>query len=437
MMEKVLLFLDYECHRAGIELPWDDLVRRLSPGSSGACLTQHLEKLRLKLVSEGHMIPPQKLKPEFSMDDKVRALVRVSPTGDPGLVRIVGWDEDLEHPKHNLEVPGITKGSGKYRRDSDGKSSVHGSHRNDPRLKLKYPTEYDDTLQERKDKVSHEKTKARRERARVKRFNDRQLMKLEPIRKATNGPEDGSDQDSPETPQPTRRSTRKSAAKMKNMCEDAMMQFSSDSSVASQEVYTLPVKLSLSPEKLSTFPAGQTGSSPGEVDDADRIDDEAIENAVVGTVNFQNGNSEKENLEDSNADGVVPFPDFESRQPSAAPVTEHTAVERVAEEADDEMHDVPESMGPRTNYHGYNRVSTLYSVNQPASRHVSNQWLLTPAGEDDVFGASRYASQPDMYMSNGHADMMSNPVSSLLLDSFDALANGLATEFRLPRPQPI
>jgi hypothetical protein len=40
------------------------------------------------------MIPPEKLKPEFSMDDKVRAWVRVSPTGDPGRVRIVGWDED-------------------------------------------------------------------------------------------------------------------------------------------------------------------------------------------------------------------------------------------------------------------------------------------------------------------------------------------------------
>jgi hypothetical protein len=65
--------------------------------------------------------------------------------------------ESLE-PRHYERFGQVSTGCGRQT-----KCTAAYSHRNDPRLKLKYPTEYDDTLQERKEKVSHEKTKARRE----------------------------------------------------------------------------------------------------------------------------------------------------------------------------------------------------------------------------------------------------------------------------------
>jgi hypothetical protein len=76
MMEKLLLFLDYECHMQQVQIPWDDIVRRLQPGSSGPCATQMLLKMRERLVVEGHMVPPEKTKPHIKPNPKVRGFVR-------------------------------------------------------------------------------------------------------------------------------------------------------------------------------------------------------------------------------------------------------------------------------------------------------------------------------------------------------------------------
>ncbi|PMD15519.1 hypothetical protein NA56DRAFT_709646 [Hyaloscypha hepaticicola] len=95
MMEKLLLFLDYECHMQQVQIPWDDIVHRLQPGSSGPCATQMLMKMRERLVVEGHMVPPEKTKLRIKPNPKVRGFVRKDPDGDPGVVRVVAWNEPL------------------------------------------------------------------------------------------------------------------------------------------------------------------------------------------------------------------------------------------------------------------------------------------------------------------------------------------------------
>ena len=163
-MEKLLLFLDYECHMQQVQIPWDDIVRRLQPGSSGPCATQMLLKMRERLVVEGHMVPPEKTKPHIKPNPKVRGFVRKDANGDPGVVRVVAWNEDLEHPKKSLENPGIVCGSGKYTRGPDGRKSQSGARRNEPRLKLKLPDEVLQDSLKLKEEASAQLTKARRDR---------------------------------------------------------------------------------------------------------------------------------------------------------------------------------------------------------------------------------------------------------------------------------
>ncbi|KAE9371983.1 hypothetical protein N431DRAFT_339150 [Stipitochalara longipes BDJ] len=429
MLEKAMLFLDYECHQNGIEIPWDKIVKRMQPGSSGASLTQHLEKTRFRLVAEGHIVPPDKLKPELVMGDWVRALVRADPKGDPGKVRLVTWDEDVKHRHTNLETPGITTGSGKYRRGPNGRKSLAGSHRNEPRLKLEYPAVYDKTLNERLAKVADDKTKARRERAKQKRVEQRRIQRLEWDERAKAnedaGDPDAEFKDELESPkQPTRRSTRKSAGQKKKDTSDTespMMQFSSISSVTPREMSTLPVKLSLSPEKLSNFPAGQSGSRSGEDLGADYVEDKNIENNIADKENIENGNADKENLEDGNTEEVVTAPELEHSGSSPAPVNEHNAHEGVGNETmevDDEMIDVRESVEPDINYQGHSPLPTWYSVVEPAARRVSNDFGINPDPEDDVFGRLN-SSPPTMSTWNGYGDMTNNSVSSIFAENFD------------------
>ncbi|EKD16334.1 hypothetical protein MBM_05628 [Drepanopeziza brunnea f. sp. 'multigermtubi' MB_m1] len=42
----IMLCVQYECHKAGIRIPWDKAVHRLNPGSSGPSAVQQLDKLR-------------------------------------------------------------------------------------------------------------------------------------------------------------------------------------------------------------------------------------------------------------------------------------------------------------------------------------------------------------------------------------------------------
>ncbi|KAL2066660.1 hypothetical protein VTL71DRAFT_2732 [Oculimacula yallundae] len=116
MMEKLILHTQYECHKKGIQIPWDDVVHRLSPGSSGPSATQMLNKLRDVLVTEGHMIPPVLGKSGAPVDPTLRGYIRDMEADIPTTTKAVRWSDNVRDLKESLVVPGLIRGSGKYRK---------------------------------------------------------------------------------------------------------------------------------------------------------------------------------------------------------------------------------------------------------------------------------------------------------------------------------
>ncbi len=351
-MEKLLLFLDYECHMQQVQIPWDDIVRRLQPGSSGPCATQMLMKMRERLVVEGHMVPPEKTKPHIKPNPKVRGFVRKDPDGDPGVVRVVAWNEELEHPKKSLENPGISVGSGKYTRGPDGRKSQSGARRNEPRLKLKLP---DDVVQDSlklKEEASAELTKARR---------DRYKRKHKPARrqKAREDAEERGDIADPAElssdgewgpsatkkqrrlpaksgMKPVRISSRKSRVKIEPQAEDkeiqiaksgsSMMEFGSEDE---EESLALPIKFSIAPEKLAQFPVDRSrAATPDSEEDHDNHDDHDDQASVdddsdAATQEFEQNDEAESNdghyfeadeYQDEDQDHVIEADDYEEAE---------------------------------------------------------------------------------------------------------------------------
>jgi hypothetical protein len=271
MMEKLLVFLLYECHQRSVPIPWDHIVHRLQPGSSGPSAVQYIEKMRYKLIAEGHIVPPTKTKPYLPMDPNVRALVRADPNGPPGKVRIVRWDEHIEHLKKSLDNPGISNGSGRYRRGPDGRRSTAGARRDEPQLKVEYPEEYLANAKAIADSVSAEKTKARRQRAKDKKRKRMEQSQSDAEERGEVADPADLTEDSEYVPVAkktrTRRSLRKSRSKVETRDEVeeehttyAVMQFGSTDEVTSNGTSSLPIKLSISSEKLATKP---TSALPG------------------------------------------------------------------------------------------------------------------------------------------------------------------------------
>ena len=102
MAEKLLLHIHYECTRHKISLPWDTIAHRLHPGSSGAAIQQHFNRLRRELLSEGHLVPPLGSKPGAgTVDVEVRGFVRVED-GNPGETRPVKFSETVDDPRFTI-----------------------------------------------------------------------------------------------------------------------------------------------------------------------------------------------------------------------------------------------------------------------------------------------------------------------------------------------
>lgn len=104
MAEKLILHLHYECVRHKVNIPWDAIAHRLRPGSSGAAVLQHVNRLRKELLAEGHMVPPpaQKASSLTPFDPSIRGYVR-DPSGDTKhATRAVRFDEKLDDAKINL-----------------------------------------------------------------------------------------------------------------------------------------------------------------------------------------------------------------------------------------------------------------------------------------------------------------------------------------------
>ncbi|KAK2624210.1 hypothetical protein QTJ16_006160 [Diplocarpon rosae] len=115
MIEKLLLCLQYECHKAQINLPWDKAVHRLNVGSSGTSALQHLSKTRDQLTMEGHMTPPALGRNTADNPATLRGFTRDMEAECANANRAVRWSEEVIHPKKNLDDSGIIKGSGNYR----------------------------------------------------------------------------------------------------------------------------------------------------------------------------------------------------------------------------------------------------------------------------------------------------------------------------------
>ena len=120
MVEKLLLHIQYECHRSQAMIPWDRAVERLSTGSSGASALQHLSKMRDVLITEGHMVPPLLGKKSVAQDPTIRGYIRDLESDKPTDTKVVRWGEYVEDRKENLQIEGVIRGSGNYRRATAG-----------------------------------------------------------------------------------------------------------------------------------------------------------------------------------------------------------------------------------------------------------------------------------------------------------------------------
>jgi hypothetical protein len=416
MMEKLLVFLLYECHQRSVPIPWDHIVHRLQPGSSGPSAVQYIEKMRYKLIAEGHIVPPTKTKPDLPMDDNVRALVRADPNGPPGKVRIVRWDEHIEHLKKSLDNPGISNGSGRYRRGPDGRRSTAGARRDEPQLKVEYPEEYLANAKAIADSVSAEKTKARRQRAKDKKRKRMEQSQSDAEERGEVADPADLTEDSEYVPAAkktrTRRSLRKSRSKVETRDEVeeehttyAVMQFGSTDEGTSNETSSLPIKLSISPDKLASFPPGHSGSPAPENQNGDVEDDDAEE------CDAEEGDAEEDGAEESDAeDDDASDPDLRKDFGSSPEFDEY---EEKDGEVEDEDH--MEAQQGAVEYGGINEHGTLQQYFD--SRQNNG---FEPGSEDDVFGGlQRYGMDRQNPWNQFPAAASSNPVSSNFPGSFD------------------
>ena len=56
--ERLLLAIQYGCNLRGVRLPWDAITRALDPLVSEGAVTQHLAKMRQRLINTGVAVPP-------------------------------------------------------------------------------------------------------------------------------------------------------------------------------------------------------------------------------------------------------------------------------------------------------------------------------------------------------------------------------------------
>jgi hypothetical protein len=116
MVEKLLLMILYECQRAGLPIPWDLIIHRLSPGSSGQSGLQFAMKLRDQLIVEGHLVPPPLGRLGAPGPGFTRGFIRNRLQPDPHAIRKVNWSEHIEDRRESLVEHDVIRGSGNYRR---------------------------------------------------------------------------------------------------------------------------------------------------------------------------------------------------------------------------------------------------------------------------------------------------------------------------------
>src|ERR1700693_6634657 len=91
----LLLHMEYELKRRGIEIPFQSIANRFSgeKKTSGSCIQQHLAKLRIQLLDRGAWVPPLPGRGGNKKDD-VRGVVKCMDKNGREYERVVQWDED-------------------------------------------------------------------------------------------------------------------------------------------------------------------------------------------------------------------------------------------------------------------------------------------------------------------------------------------------------
>lgn len=116
MIEKLFLHLIYECHRADVALPWQEIMKRFAPNSTPESAMQQLNRVRETLISEGHMVPPLLGRRSVAQKPDVRGIIRDMAQENPKATREVDWQEDIIDRSESLVVSGVVRGSGRYPR---------------------------------------------------------------------------------------------------------------------------------------------------------------------------------------------------------------------------------------------------------------------------------------------------------------------------------
>ncbi|KAF7872490.1 hypothetical protein EAF04_003411 [Stromatinia cepivora] len=272
MMEKLILHIVFECRRASINLPWDKIAHRLCPGSSGAAAQQYINKMRDVLITEGHLVPPP-LGKKAVFDPSIRGYIRDTDAEDPKAFRSVGWLENIADLKESLVIPGVSRGSGTYRRDKTRWQSnkttigeetptkiVRARARPDKQLSKSTPKPKEKAVKIKKERSesldpaempsdedydpgNRLKIKGYRKR-KVKVKNERKYETDEDMDKATESEDESFGYSDGET------YLEETPSKKKGSGNHAMTPLAA-----------FPVKLKLSPDLLSQFPAGIASNS--------------------------------------------------------------------------------------------------------------------------------------------------------------------------------
>jgi len=80
-------------------------------------MKQQFTKWRDQLVAEGHMIPPPLMtQRESGGYKKVRGLVRDMTSSNPTATKELLWTNEWMHRTKSLDIPGVVRGSGNYKR---------------------------------------------------------------------------------------------------------------------------------------------------------------------------------------------------------------------------------------------------------------------------------------------------------------------------------
>jgi hypothetical protein len=89
--------MEYELKRHGVIIPWDAIAKRLASekDTTGACVQQHLSKLRKEMLARGSWVPPLSGKTSSKQQQPdVRGIVMVRKRNGECETREISWTED-------------------------------------------------------------------------------------------------------------------------------------------------------------------------------------------------------------------------------------------------------------------------------------------------------------------------------------------------------